>query len=128
MSTVKFYIKNPKDKDKKLRPAELSIYAVFTKTKKERFSITLDEKIQPKFWDFKNQRVKGTYKRHYELNAYLEQIKFGLLNLYGQYRDKLFSEFRTDKDIIKLWKECKNFDSAIKDQLDVIKELSGKLR
>jgi integrase len=94
MATVKFYIKNPKDKSGKLRNTELSIYAMFTRTKKERFAIVLDEKIEPKHWDFTKQVVRGTHPRHYELNLYILQFKTNLLNTYADYRDKPLQDFK----------------------------------
>lgn len=93
MATCRFYIKNPRTKGK-LRDKELSIYAVFTRTKKERFPITLDEKILPRNWDFKNQRVRGAHPRHYEINRYLDNFKTELLNTYDAYRKKPFEEFK----------------------------------
>lgn len=94
MATVKFYIKNPKNKSGKLRNNELSIYAMFTRTKKERFTIVLDEKIEPKHWDFTKQVVRGTHPRHYELNLYILQFKTNLLNTYADYRDKPLQDFK----------------------------------
>lgn len=95
MATCKFYLEKPYQKGtKKLKPSEVSIIAVFTKSREQRFLTTLDEKIQPKFWDFKNQSVRGTHPRHYELNLYLQQFKTDLLNLYGKHRDLPFEKFK----------------------------------
>jgi integrase len=92
--TVKFHLKNPKDKNDKLRKVEVSIYLIFTLTKKERFTITLDEKIEPRHWDFKNQQVKSTYRGHYEVNNYLNEFKYKLLTLYRENRELPFDKFK----------------------------------
>lgn len=93
MATVKFYLKNPKE-NKKLRAKEVSIYAIFTRSKQERFTVTLDEKIQPKFWDFTNQQVKSTYRGHYEINEVLAEFKLKLLRLYRDNKTLPFEKFK----------------------------------
>lgn len=93
MATIKFYLEKPYLKGK-LKSSEVSIFAMFTKTKEQRFRQTLDEKIQPKYWDFNNQSVRGTHPRHYEINLYLQQFKTDLLNLYGKHRHLPFEKFK----------------------------------
>lgn len=94
MPSIKFYIRNPLDEHRKLRNKELSIYAVFTRNREERFLITIDEKIFPKHWDFKNQQVKGTYRGHVEVNSYLADLKANLLKLHRDNREMPFEKFK----------------------------------
>lgn len=93
MATVKFYLRNPKIDDK-LRKDEVSIFAKFTIDRKKRFEITLDEKIQPKHWDFNSQQVKPSYRGHYEINSYLEDFKYKLMTLYRENRELPFDKFK----------------------------------
>jgi hypothetical protein len=92
MATVKFYLARPY-KNNQLRKDEVSIYCKVT-IKGKRFPITFDEKIEPKFWDFKNQQVKSTHPRAHRINIRLSEFKTELLLFYDLHRKKLFSEFR----------------------------------
>jgi integrase len=96
MPSVKFYLEKPylPKTDKKLKTSECSIYLMFTVDKQRRFPLTLDERIQPKHWDFKGQQVKSTYRGHHEVNIYLSDIKTKLLTLYRENREIPFSKFK----------------------------------
>ena len=96
MASIKFHLEKPyiPNTDKKLKTSEVSIYVVFTKSRKERFSITVDEKILPRYWNFADQCVKGTHPRHLEINLYLQKVKYDLQNLYGKHRDLPFEKFK----------------------------------
>src|SRR5688572_25974403 len=93
MATIKFYLRDPK-KEGRLRVNEVSITARFTIDRRRRFAITLDEKIQPKYWDFKGQCVKSTYRGHYEINIYLSDFKTKLLSLFLEHRELPFDKFK----------------------------------
>lgn len=56
--------------------------------------MTLDEKIEPKFWDFKDQKVKGTHPRHLEINLYLQKIETEIQNQYYINREMPFDKFK----------------------------------
>jgi site-specific recombinase XerD len=94
VATVRFYLRSPKLEDGKLRKDEVSIFAKFTVDRNRRIEITLDEKIEPKHWDFKSQQVKSTYRGHYEVNIYLSDFKTKLLTLYRENRDIPFDKFK----------------------------------
>lgn len=94
MPSVKFYLVNPKV-NKQLRPDEVSIKAVFTLDKKNRFVLRPEEKIIPKYWDSRSQSAKTSYRHHIELNNILSDFKRDLLNLWRQNRAQLtFEEFK----------------------------------
>lgn len=91
--TVNFYLKDPKS-DGVLKKTEVSIYAKFTVTRRERFEIFLKEKILPKHWDFKTQRAKSSASDHVLINLYLDDRRRKLITLYRENRDKTFVEFK----------------------------------
>lgn len=93
MATVKFYLHNYKSNGV-LRKDECSIVAKFTVDRYERLHINLKEKIQPKYWDFKSQCVKGSFRGHHEINIYLSDFKTRLLTLYRENRETPFEKFR----------------------------------
>jgi len=72
--TVKLYLKKPK-RNKQLRKEEVSIIAKFSLGRAFRFEINTGEKIEPAFWNFKQQKAKSTFRRHLELNDSLEDFK-----------------------------------------------------
>lgn len=91
--TVNFYLKDPKS-DGNFKKTEVSIYAKFTVTRRERFEIFLKEKILPKHWDFKTQRAKSSAPDHVLINLYLDDRRRKLITLYRENRDKTFVEFK----------------------------------
>jgi integrase len=93
MATVKFYLRKPRTKDV-IPNQEVSIYAVFTVDRTQRFEITIKEKIQPKYWNAKGQVVKSFCRGHQEINAYLEDFKYKLKTLHREHREMPFDKFR----------------------------------
>lgn len=87
--TVKFYLAPSKVKDK-----EVAIVAVITKSRKERFWITLDEKVKPKHWDERTQRVKTSDEANEAKNDYLDDFRRNTNNLYRSNRNKSISELK----------------------------------
>ena len=87
MATVRFYLKKSVQK-------EASIYLKFTVDRDRRFGLTLDEKIELRHWNKRDQVVKGTHPRHLEINLYLQQKKIDLLNLWSKNRELDFNKFR----------------------------------
>lgn len=94
MISVSFYLKRPKDSGGILRTTPVSIFAVITKSRTERFPITLDEKIVPKDWDPARQRVKSSARDHAAINLLLTTTERDLITLYRENRGKSWSEFR----------------------------------
>lgn len=93
MPSLRYYLKNA-TKNGKIRTDKVSILAKFTVDKEHRFEIRLGEKIEPKYWDAKNQKVKSQYRGHYELNEYLAQFEIDLLKLYRENRELSFEQFK----------------------------------
>lgn len=89
MATVKFYPKSRGGKD-----TEVSIFAVFTKSRTERFQISTDEKILLRHWDSKSQSAKANAPDSFNINRYLTEFKSKLMSLYRDNRDKSFTEFK----------------------------------
>lgn len=95
MPSVKFYLSRPRKKGQ-LRSDEVSIYGMFSLDRTNRFSVDPQEKIEPKFWDFRSQSVKTTHRHHIDINNNLSDFKRDLLNLWRQNRAALtFEEFKT---------------------------------
>ena len=67
---------------------------MFTVDRDNRFPMTLDEKIEPRYWDFKNQKVKPTYRGHYEINEFLLEKEYNLMKLYRENREMPFEQFK----------------------------------
>jgi len=94
MPTVKFYLKNPKSKGQ-FRTDEVTIFAMFTLDRLNRFKLLPDEKIIPKYWDFKSQTVKNSHRHQIDINNHLSDFKRDLLNLWRANRAQLtFEEFK----------------------------------
>lgn len=68
---------------------------MFTIDRQHRFPITLDEKVEPKYWDFKNQRVKATYRGNFEINNFLKDEEYRLMTLYRENRNIPFDKFKS---------------------------------
>jgi integrase len=84
MASFKFYLLNAR-KDGKLVKKELSIY-LFVNHNGKRWYFKIDERIEPKYWSFRDGEVKGTYKRGViEINESLETIK---VRVRDEYRKK----------------------------------------
>lgn len=97
MASVRFNLYSPYIKGttpKKLKSTKCSIYLRFTVDRKKRFPITLDEKIEPRFWDFINQKVRSTHPRHLEINLYLKKRETEIQNQYYHNRDLPFERFK----------------------------------
>jgi len=94
MATVKFYLRRYRSTKRNPQNVEVSIIAKFTVDRLHRFEITLDEKIAPRYWNPKDQVVKGTHRGHLELNEYLSDFKHQLLTLYRNNRSMPFTEFK----------------------------------
>src|SRR5688572_23729148 len=97
MASIRFYLEKPylPKTDKKLKSSKCSIYLMFTVDRHNRFPMTLDEKIEPKFWDFKNQKVKPTYRGHFEINNFLADQEYNLMKLYRENRSLPFDKFNS---------------------------------
>lgn len=94
MPSVKYYLNNPKRKGQ-LRTDEVSIRAVFTLDRDNRFELRPEEKIEPKYWDARSQSVKTSHRHHIDINNYLSDYKRDLLNLWRQNRAQLtFEDFK----------------------------------
>lgn len=94
MPSVKFYLNNPK-RNGQLRVDEVSVRAVFTLDRYNRFELRPEEKIIPKYWDSRSQSVKTNYRHHIEVNNYLSDFKRDLLNLWREHRAMVtFEEFK----------------------------------
>lgn len=89
-ASLKYYLKNPK-KNGKLRDVEVSIVYKFT-AQGERFEDPTGLWINPRYWDFKRQEVKGIHPDHLQLNQKLLEIKRGKLSLYEKHGHN-FDEF-----------------------------------
>jgi hypothetical protein len=104
MATIKFYLNHPYEKqskeDKALKAAkvfrkdEVSIDMMFSLNRNERFPLSTKEKIQPKYWDFKEKRAKKTYTGHIELNLSLDKIKTDITELWRNNKDKSLTELK----------------------------------
>lgn len=81
MATVKFYLRRPREKGK-IKTTEVSIFLVLTIDKSTRFELTIPEKIQPVYWNFKRQEVKPNFTGHIEVNQHLSKIKNAILQLW----------------------------------------------
>ena len=77
MSKAKFILKEPNSKEETL------IYLVYNYQYK-RFKYSTGEKINPKFWNKSNHRVKATkqFKEYPEFNARLDKIANGINNAF----------------------------------------------
>lgn len=94
MPSVKFYLNNPK-RNGQLRVDEVSVRAVFTLDRHNRFELRPEEKIIPKYWDSRSQSVKTNHRHHIEVNNYLSDFKRDLLNLWREHRAMVtFEEFK----------------------------------
>jgi integrase len=93
MATVKFYIRDYLQKGK-LRTDEVRIIARITKSRTERFEIRTEEKVQPKYWDNKNQQVKSSCRDHYEINAALQEFRSKIHSLYRDNKHLSFQQFK----------------------------------
>jgi len=78
MPSATFVLKEPKSKDNTL------VYLLF-RYQNQTFKYSTGQKIEPKFWSFKNQRARETkqFKQHIEFNALLQKIE-----------DKAFDSYR----------------------------------
>ncbi|HMG92369.1 MAG TPA: hypothetical protein VK589_20065 [Chryseolinea sp.] len=94
MASVKFYLRRYRSDIYNPQNVEVSVIAKFTVDRRNRFEITLDEKIAPRYWSRKDQCVRGTYRGHLEVNEYLSEVKFKLLSLYRENREMPFAEFK----------------------------------
>jgi hypothetical protein len=104
MATIKFYLNHPYEKqskeDKALKAAkvfrkdEVSIDMMFSLNRNERFPLSTKEKIQPKYWDFKEKRAKKSYTGHIELNLSLDKIKTDITELWRNNKDKSLAELK----------------------------------
>lgn len=95
MASIQFSLYSPYEKkSKKLKTTKCSIYLRFTVDRKHRFSITLGEKIEPKFWDFTNQKVRSSHPRYIEINLYLQNRETEIQNQYYHNRDLPFDKFK----------------------------------
>lgn len=95
MASIRFYLEKPYlPKTKTLKSSLCSIYLMFTIDRQHRFPMTLDEKIEPKYWDFKNQKVKSTYRGHFEINNFLKDEEYRIMKLYRDNRDMPFNQLR----------------------------------
>lgn len=92
--TVKLYLKHPKNSTGNLRQDEVSIIAKITKDRMNRFEISTDEKIIPKYWDSRAQCVKASAHDHISINLYLQEFKRNLITTYRENREKQFSEYK----------------------------------
>jgi integrase len=93
MPSIKFYLNRPK-RNGQLRTDEVSIFAIFTQDRTHRFPIWPEEKIVPKYWDFKSQTAKNNYRHQIDLNNALSDFKQKLLNLWRENRKLTFAEFK----------------------------------
>lgn len=93
MPSLKFHLRKSRKKEPS-QEEEVSIYAILTIDRKNRFEITTDERVKPKHWNTKSQSVKPTLRGHYEINAYLEDFKYNILKLYRENKDLPFVKFK----------------------------------
>lgn len=134
MATCKYYLEKPylPNTDKKLKSSQCSIYLIFTVNRENRLQIRVDEKIEPRFWDFKKQRVKGTHPRYLQINLYLQKIETDLQNLYYNNRDLPFQKFKAlaigssseKKTLFVALRQFINLSSQEKDSKTVAKFLT----
>lgn len=104
MATIKFYLNHPYEKQSKedkanklpkvFRKDEVSIDMMFSLNRNERFPLSTKEKIQPKYWDFKEKRAKKSYTGHIELNLSLDKIKTDVTELWRNNKDKSLVELK----------------------------------
>src|ERR1700740_2739168 len=78
MASATFVLKEPKSKDNTL------VYLLF-RYQGQKLKYSTKQKVLPKFWNPKNQRVKETkeFKQYVEFNALLQKIE-----------DKVFDSYR----------------------------------
>lgn len=97
MPSVKFHLYEPYirgTKPNKLKSTKCSIYLRFTLDRENRFPMLLNERIEPKYWDFNNQKVRGTHPRHLEINLYLKKVETDIQNKYYENRELAFDKFK----------------------------------
>jgi site-specific recombinase XerD len=94
MATVKFYLKNPKDKTGQLRKDEVSIDLVLTVSRDERERIPTGERIIPKYWDKRTKEVKANFRGHLEINSHLSELKEKTLEVWRNNKGLAFGELR----------------------------------
>lgn len=88
MASFKFYLLNARE-DGKLVKKELSIY-LFVNHEGKRWSYKINERIEPKYWDFKAGEVKSSYKKGaIEINENLEGIKKRVRDCYRDFEGKV---------------------------------------
>jgi site-specific recombinase XerD len=93
MAEVNFFLKKPKSKDETL------IY-LFLSYNNQRLKYSTGEKLKPDFWDFENQKVKGTkrFPEHPEFNSRLNDIQ---TKANDAYRKVLNDGFEPTNGLIK---------------------------
>ena len=87
-----------------LNKKETRIYLFLIVDRKNKLKIKTDEVILPKYWDFKNQKVKPSYPGVMEINTRLNTLKSNVLL---QYRRIINDEPDTSFD--KIQKEIKDY-------------------
>lgn len=88
--TVKFYIPT------KTGTKEVSIFAVITCSRADRFKITTDEKVLPKHWNDRAQCVKSSLPESFAINTYLDDFKRNIVTIYRANREQggSFTDFK----------------------------------
>ena len=106
MGKVKFILKEPSSKNDTL------IYLIFNYQYK-RFKYSTGEKINPKFWNLKNQRAKESknFKQYPEFNARLDSFETGLNN---SFRRLLNDGIQPTNELLKKELEFELDDKIVK--------------
>jgi site-specific recombinase XerD len=104
MPTAKLYLNHPYEEqtadqkaakvEKILRKEEVPIDLMFSINRSARISVSTGERIQPKYWDFKEKRAKKSYTGSIELNLSLDKIKNEVLQAWRENKDKPMHELR----------------------------------
>jgi integrase len=77
MATVNFYLDKPKSKT----PTQIFLFFSF---KGKRIKVYTGERIPPKYWDEKNQKVKTAYTGSDEINAGLKKLDEDINRIYRE--------------------------------------------
>jgi len=106
MAKVKFILKEPTSKNETL------IYLIYNYQYK-RFKYSTREKINPKFWNGRNQRAKESKKfsEYPEFNTRLDKLEIGLKN---SFRRMLNDRIQPNNELLKKELEFELDDSVLK--------------
>ncbi len=123
MATVKFYLENKQHK------YQTSINLIFTVDRYRRTKVRTDEKVNPKAWDPKRQRVKATHQGHILINRYLDDLENDVQSYYRINRDLDWSII--DKNVRAILRRVyvagDNFMDSINEYITIAEQSKSEL-